>query len=187
MVELRRYSQNDPRWSQLVYAGGATFAFAGCLVCCVTMIASLAYADEITPVEVAYHLRRAKAFAGALLSHPDRISVAFNRLQWAGAVHYRDILADMGVIATEIATYGAVIVELKWNPRKPLTYVDKTGAHWNQHFGVLVGVSDDATDATLVDPWDGEMKLLSESRYRLDGWDAARTVYGLRLVRPVLE
>ena len=35
--------------------------------------------------------------------------------------------------------------------------------------------------------WDGERKTLSESRYSLPGWTVAKTLTGLRLVRPKAE
>jgi len=44
----------------------------------------------------------------------------------------------------------------------------------------------DAADAQIVDPWDGQRKALSASRYRLPGWTVSRTLYGLRMVRPVI-
>ena len=55
---LMLYSQRDPRWRNEVYAGGLTFAAAGCYVTCVAMIASLAGYDD-DPLEVARKLREA--------------------------------------------------------------------------------------------------------------------------------
>lgn len=180
MLKLTAYSQNNPLWAGEIYAGDTTFSRAGCLVCCVAMIVSLVCTGDITPPEVAYHLRQAGAFEGALLSHPDRIPVAFNWLQWAGVTHYRNGPADMDAIAAEVAQYGATIAELKWDPRGT---EPQTG---NQHFAVITAVSEDHQDATIIDPWDGASKLLSTTRYRLSGWNAARTIYGIRRVRPIV-
>jgi hypothetical protein len=170
------YSQNDPRWANEVYAGGTTFARAGCFVVSVAMMASLVYAENILPPEVAHRLRQAGAFDGALLSNPNRIPDAYSRLAWGGFVHWRDRPADMEFLAHEIATNGATICELKWNPSGP------SPEKANQHFVVVEAL--DGDDALIVDPWDGQRKRLSESRYRLAGWTAARTLYGARLVRP---
>jgi hypothetical protein len=173
------YSQRDPRWASQVYAGGTTFAQAGCLVTCVAMIASLAYADAPLPPDVARALRDAGAFNGALLSNPARIPVALNRLEWGGVAHWRERPADLDMLASEIAAYGAAICEVKWNPRGAMPQ------NGNQHFVVVEGL--DGADAQIVDPWDGQRKALSESRYRLPGWTVARTLYGMRMVRPVGE
>lgn len=171
------YSQNDPRWAQTVYAGNTTFASAGCLVVCVAMMASLVYADEFTPPDVARHLRSVGAFNGAMLSSPARIPNAFSRLEWGGVVHWRNKPADITALRGELDRHGAAICEVKWNPSGP------SPEQSNQHFIIVEGVTA-AGDAAIVDPWDGKRKALSATRYRLDGWDAARTLYGIRLVRP---
>jgi len=173
------YSQRDPRWAGQVYAGNTTFAQAGCLVTCVAMIASLAYADAPQPPDVARALRDAGAFGGALLSYPARIPKALARLEWGGVAHWRERPADLDALASEIAAFGATIAEVKWNPNGAMP---QSG---NQHFIIVEGL--DAADAQIVDPWDGERKALSESRYRLPGWTVARTLYGMRMVRPVGE
>jgi len=41
-VVMTAYSQKDPRWRNIVFAGGKTLGAAGCYVTCVAMIASLA-------------------------------------------------------------------------------------------------------------------------------------------------
>ena len=184
MVDMCRYSQNDPRWKFLEYAGGETFGRNGCLVCSVAMVGSLAYAEELTPVDVAYHLRKAGAFRGGVLSYPERIPVAFERLGWDGPRHYRNVPADMDAIAAELSQYRATIAEVKWDSCRPLFWTDANGVtRWNQHFVVLTAL--EGSDARVIDPWDGEEKLLSKSRYRLPQWDAARTIYGVRLVRAI--
>jgi len=66
---------------------------------------------------------------------------------------------------------------VKWNPSGASPEKN------NQHFIVVEGLTNG--DAQIVDPWDGERKALSASRYRLPGWDVARTLYGMRMVRPV--
>ena len=171
------YSQNDERWALDYYAGGETFGKAGCLVVAVSMIASLAYAEEMLPPDVARALRLAGAFEGELLSHPARIPVALGLLQWAGVDHWRDGPADLDALEREIAAYGATICEVKWAPNGP------SPEKGNQHFIVVEGL--DAADAQIVDPWDGQRKQLSQTRYRLPGWTVARTLYGMRKIRPV--
>ena len=178
-LKVIAYSQNDPRWKSLVYAGNTTFGKAGCLVVAVTMMASLVYADEFTPVDVARHLRDVGAFNGAMLASPARIPRAFARLEWGGVVHWRKKPADIGALRGELERHGAAICEVKWNPAGPSPEQN------NQHFVIVEGLTESG-DAAIVDPWDGKRKALSGTRYRLDGWDAARTLYGIRLVRPVL-
>jgi hypothetical protein len=169
------YSQNDPRWRNQVYAHSLTFAQAGCLVCCVTMAVSVAYPETILPPEVAQNMKRAGCFVGDYLSRPSRIPDAYPRLAWDGAVHYRDKPADMEFIRSELARYGYVIAEVKFNP------YGGTIESGNQHFVVISELTADG-DALIADPWDGEFKLLSKSRYHGTDWTTARTITGLRLV-----
>lgn len=180
MPKLIAYSQNDPRWAALEYAGGTTFASAGCLVCCVAMILSTCCSDPDDPPEVAARLRDAGAFSGNLLSRPARIHDAYPSLvEWGGAVHWRTVPADLEFLARQLDRYRATIIELKWNPRGP------SPERGNQHFTVLTGLDTDG-EATVMDPWDGVEKLLSTTRYRLAGWSTGRTIYGIRMVQPAL-
>lgn len=183
-VQVRPYSQRDPRYADQVYAGGATFRSAGCLVCCVAMIASLVYEGEplTYPPEVARRLRDVGAFGGALLSHPARIEDAYTKLQWGGAVHWRSIPARLDLLADEVTRYGATICEVRFDPHKPLV---SNGA-WNQHFIVIEAVDVDGDDAVIVDPWTGKRGLLSQSpSAEPQGWGASRALYGMRLLRAV--
>ena len=178
------WSQNDSRWAHLDYAPGWTFRQAGCLVCCVAMLASLAYPeDPPTPVKVAEGLTAVGAFGGGLLSRPARISQAFDRLRWDGYLHWRSIPARLDIISQEIAEYGATIVELVWNPQD-----QRPPQAGNQHFAVAVGVVGAVTppDVVIIDPWDGQQKMLGASAYAKPvRWSAARAVHGVRLLRIV--
>lgn len=170
------FSQNDSRWANDIYASRLTFAKAGCLVCCVAMVVSTAYPEVILPPEVALSLKRAGVFVGDMLSRPSRIPDAYARLSWDGVVHWRTKPADMDFLQRELDTYGCTIAELKFNPS------GASPATGNQHFVIVEHLTPDG-DAGIVDPWDGQRKLLSESRYSLPGWTTARTLTGLRLVR----
>ena len=169
------FSQNDPLWRDQRYAHSFTFGKAGCLVVCVTMMVSTVYAEHILPTEVATSLNSAGAFVGDLLSRPSRIPDAYPRLSWDGVVHFRDKPADMAFIQSELLK-APLISEVAWNP------LGASPATGNQHFVVILSINGD--DAEIIDPWDGERKTLSASRYSLPGWTAARTITGLRLVRP---
>jgi hypothetical protein len=173
--DIGRYSQNDPQWKDLVYAGGTSFGSAGCFVVCVAMLAQASEPDALlTPPEVARALRDAGAFQGNLLSNPQRISDAFPGLSWAGSIHYRTKAADMEYIAAELVN-GPVIAEVAFYPQKsPME---------SQHFVLIVSVDLENDTAMIADPWDGELKELTASRYALAGWKASRIITGLRLVR----
>lgn len=183
---LVAYSQNDPEWRSLVYAGGTTFGAAGCYVVALASQISTAYSERIEPPEVANRLRAAGCFSGNLLSKTANISAAFERLFWMGAQHYRDVPADMAYIARQLETHGSVIAEVAFNPRSSVYWVDAAGAHWNQHFVLIVGLTGD--DATAMDPWTGEIGPLTESRYFKADWPkrASRVITGVRVfgVRP---
>lgn len=173
--EIGRYSQNDPRWKDLAYAGRTTFGSAGCFVVCVAMLAQASEPDALlTPPEVARALRDAGAFSGNLLSNPQRIPEAFPGLTWAGTVHYRTKAADMEYIAAELVN-GPVVAEVAFYPQK--------SPQESQHFVLIVSVDLEADTAMIADPWDGELKQLTASRYALPGWKASRIITGLRLVR----
>jgi hypothetical protein len=187
--DIGRYSQNDPSWRDLEYAGGTTFGSAGCFVVCVAMLAQASEPDALlTPPEVARALRDAGAFNGNLLSNTQYIPSAFpnltiDSLETRGAIHYRDTAADMEYIAAELVN-GPLIAEVAFDPKKPVTWVDLDGKrHWNQHFVLIVSVDLEADTAMIADPWDGELKELTASRYALPGWKASRIITGLRLVR----
>ena len=171
------YSQNDPRWANEIYSYSMTFAKTGCLVCCVAMIASMVYAESLHPPDVAFHLKSAGAFIGDFLSKPARIPDALALLTWGGVVHWRTVPADMAFLAKEVNTYGATIAEVKWDPYGP------SPEKFNQHFVVVTDLLENG-DARIADPWDGETKLLSKSRYVQPKWSTARALHGLRLVRP---
>jgi len=173
--DIGRYSQNDPLWKDLTYAGGTTFGSAGCFVVCVAMLAQASEPDALlTPPEVARALRDAVAFHGNLLSNPQRIPDAFPGLSWAGSVHYRTEAADMEYIAAELVN-GPVIAEVAFDPHKR--------PQESQHFVLIMSVDLEADTAMIADPWDGELKELTTSRYALPGWKASRIITGLRLVR----
>jgi len=165
---ITHYSQRDPRWRDVEYAGGLTFGAAGCYVTCVAMVLSLAgYTD--TPPEVASKLHYVGAFVGANLSNAYRIPDAYPLTVWDGR-HDWDGPADVDVVRAELAR-GPTILEVDYN---------ETTATQEQHFVVAVGLVGD--DIEIVDPWDGATTRLME-RYALDHWDLARAVYGLRLLR----
>ena len=173
-------SQNDPLWAKEVYAGGATFARLGSLVCCVAMVASQVY-PEITPLVVADKLRGVSAFEGALLSRPARIPTAFPFLWWGGEVHWRSILADLGRLGAEVARWGPTIIEVVWDPRDM-----RPPQQGNQHFVVAIELTVNPVDVVVVDPFDGQVKGLVGSRYAAGRqWPAERAVFGMRLLRVV--
>lgn len=183
-----RYSQNDPRWAALEYAGGTTFSAAGCYVTCVAMIVQKAYSEWVwMPHVVAERLRNFGAFSGSMLSNLDKVPEAFDRLavgpEPRAAIHYRDTKADLERVVAELQ-YGPLIAEVAFDPNKPVTWVDASGVrHWNQHFILIVSLDAANDTAVIVDPWDGELKELTASRYAKSGWGASRIITGLRLLR----
>ena len=165
------YSQRDPRWRNLVYAGGLTFAAAGCYVTAVAMMLSLAgYEDD--PPTVAAKLREANCFSGALLTRPDRIPQAYPLMRYDGAAIWHRIPADLGEFEIELSK-GPVIIEVDFVPPT---------AMFNQHFVVAERLTPDGKDLMIADPWDGTRTNLLE-RYAKDSWDLGRALYGMRLLR----
>ncbi len=171
--EMTIYSQRDPRWRDVVFAGGMTLGQAGCYVTCVAMVASLAGYTDSPPI-VAEHLREVEAFEGAELAHPERISDAYPRLEWRGRVDWRDVPADMGEVLDQL-NVGPVITEVDFVPRT---------SKLDQHFVVAEQLTPTHDDLCIVDPWDGASTRLLE-RYALNHWNLARSIYGLRLLRAV--
>jgi len=167
---LTLYSQRDPRWRNLVYAGGLTFAAAGCYVTAVAMMLSLTgYEDD--PPTVAAKLREAGCFSGALLTRPDRIPVAYPLMRYDGAALWHKVAADLEEFEIELSK-GPVIIEVDYQP----------GGPFNQHFVVAERFTPDGKDLMICDPWDGVRTQLL-TRYAQDHWDLGRALYGMRLLR----
>ena len=124
--DLIPYSQRDPRWVNEKYAGGVTFGKAGCYVTAVaSVLSTVGYTD--TPPEVAKELRDAGCFAGAFLSRPERIPLAYPRMKYAETYRWHDTAADMDIVWANLEL-GPVIAEVDFRP---------TTRAFNQHFVVL--------------------------------------------------
>lgn len=173
--EIVFYSQREPAWRDVVYAGNLTFGQAGCYVTCVAMIASLAGYDH-TPPQVAQNLRAAGCFDGALLTYPEWIPTVYTRLRWDGALDWRKRPADLLQLRSELEA-GPVIVEVEFRP-------GGTTPPQDQHFVVAEMFTADGRDLVIADPWDGARTRLMQ-RYAMAGWGLARSVYGARLLRVV--
>lgn len=182
-LTLGNYSQRDPDYRNEFFAGGLAFETDGCYVCTAAdILASAGYED--TPPQVAAKLRAAGCFSGANLSSPDLIPEAYPRVEYHGPVyvgrdgplrwHHGD--ADMARVWAELEQ-GPVIAEV--NFAWPTQY-------FNQHFVVLVEPTMDRADVWIHDPWDGSRVRLLQ-KYAGESWDLARTIYGLRLLRPLEE
>jgi hypothetical protein len=172
-VTMTAYSQRDPRWKDIVYAGGKTLGGAGCYVTCVAMIASLAGYED-TPPQVAEKLRSVNAFKGAELSYPQRIPEAYPKLRWDGLHdwHKRKLTdVEMAIVQDEL-NVGPVIMEVDFIP----TTKDR-----DQHF-VVAEMFTVAGDLAVTDAWNGAAVRLLET-YALDHWDLKRAIYGLRKLR----
>ena len=170
---LRLYSQRNPRWRDLVYAGGLTFGQAGCYVTCVAMITSLAgYEDD--PPEVARKLREAGIFSGALLARPEKIPEIYPRLYYGGTRRWHKVPADMETFEKELAE-GVTIIEVDFKP--PTSKFD-------QHFVIAERFTADGKDLVICDPWSGSRTKLLE-QYAQDNWDLKRALYGMRLLRKI--
>lgn len=164
------YSQCDPQWRNLIYAGGTTFCRAGCYVVSVAMILSLAGYDDTPPV-VAANLRKAGCFSGNLLTRPQNISDVYSRVRYEGTYQWHAGPANMSRIRSSLES-GPVIIEVDFRP----------GQELNQHFVVAERITP-SEDIIIADPQDGTRTKLME-RYAQGHWDLARAIYGLRLLRP---
>jgi len=182
---ITAYSQTNDRWAAFEYWPGYTLARYGCLICSYAMVASQLYYSSAEPPTFARKLRDVGAISAGMVSNPARIPLAYPALEWSGAVHWRKEAADMSFLNTELMQHGATIVELAYNPQKPVIYTDITGAvKYNTHFCVLTELTGD--DGMIIDPIDGITKSLRLSRYALrTAWGASRIITGCRLLRIV--
>ena len=167
--EIRRYSQRDPAWRDYEYAPGYTLGRWGCYITCVSMVASLVGYDD-TPPETAEKLKFYGAIEGSYISNPCAIPDAYPELAWEGALHWRKIPAEIGVLKALLSGCPQ-IVEVEFSPG------GEPPPH-DQHFVLALDMSDHG-DLWIVDPWDGAETLLLE-RYALDHWDLSRAIYGVR-------
>jgi hypothetical protein len=177
--ELTLYSQHDLRWAERVYAGGTTFAEAGCYVTAVAMSLSLAgYEDD--PPTVAENLFTAGCFVGNLLTSPERIPDAYPKMEYAGTYRWHDSVADMDIFLGALKM-GPVIAEVDFRP---------TTKRFNQHFVLVESWDEEGEDVWIADPWDGTRVRLLE-RYELTWYmllghqpKVENAICGLRILRP---
>lgn len=176
---LTLYSQRDPRWKDLIYAGDKRHGTDGCYVSAVAMILSLAgYADS--PVVVAEKLRNVGAFSGAFLSKPEKIPDAYPLMRYDGPfdvsrdgpLRWHDGSCDLPRFMQELES-GPLIMEVDFKHQTQ---------EFNQHFVVAVRALDEGRDILIADPWDGTETRLMQ-RYAGADWDLKRTIYGVRLLR----
>lgn len=183
---MASYAQTDPQWADVEYSPGFTFRRFGCLICSYAMIASQLYYESAEPPAFAAKLTDVWAIANGMVARPARIPEAYPALSWHGAVHWRKEAADIGFLSKELMNHGATVIELAYNPAKPVIYQNITGKTvFNTHFLVLLEITGD-DDATVIDPIDGVTKSLRLSRYaRTTAWGASRIITGCRLLRTV--
>ena len=174
-VVMTAYSQKDPRWRNIVFAGGKTLGAAGCYVTCVAMIASLAGYED-TPPEVAAKLREVGAFTGALLSYPQRIPEAYPLLRYDDTHDWSDHRVtqdDLAIVQDEL-NVGPVIMEVDFVPRT---------SKRDQHFVVAEMFTMDG-DLVITDAIDSaDTRLLERYAVEDDDYTLNRWIYGLRLLR----
>ncbi len=176
LYSVTPYSQNDPRWKHLEYAGGTTFGRAGCYVVCAAMIVG----EE--PPTVAEKLREAECFSGNLLTKPQNIPNAYpgfkydgpNDVSKDGPLRWHHGKADMERFHAELRK-SPVITEVDFEP----------GGEFNQHFVVCLEWDEVKEDILVLDPWTGTERFLLETYSVVwQHWDLARAIYGVRLLRP---
>jgi hypothetical protein len=166
------YSQRDPRWSSIEIYPGYTLGGVGCLITCVSMVASLAGYDD-TPDEVLSNLKTAGAMRAQYLAHPEKIPSAYKNLEWLGARDWRKKAADLDNLK-DLLSYGPVIIEVEFKPGGDPPPTD-------QHFVLAKGFTENDQDLEIIDPWDGAETRLLE-RYALSQWNLKRAIYGARLL-----
>ena len=185
--QIQAYSQTDPRWADVEFWPGFTFRRYGCLACSYASIASQIYYSSAQPPTFVVKLRDVGAITAGMVSKPARIPEAYPALSWNGAVHWRDVPADMAFLQKELREQGPTVIELAYTPTSPVVYKNILGnTIWNTHYLVLLEI--DGMDAVVIDPIDGQTKRLLESRYYLPKWEflgAQRVITGCRLLRVV--
>lgn len=170
------YSQHDPQWEDEVYSGKTTFGAAGCYVCCVAMIASLAGSTDDPPT-IAKALRDAGCFGAGddadLLLRPELIPEACFGTEYHSTYRWHDKPADMLAVWDEVKL-GPTIIEVDFAP----------GGRFNQHFVVAEAWDEETGGLQIADPWDGQRKELPAAYSPvLGGWSLERAIYGMRCLR----
>lgn len=150
------------RWASHKYArqcgGWHTIESAGCLVCCVSMLAAWAGYDT-DPKRTAQELDEAKAFVGDNLSHPSRVEEVFHTLRWhhnadllgkhSSYINWRKAAVDLEALQALLREYP-VTVEVDMSP----------GGAVQQHFVLAYEYVPDPDgglydDLLIADPWTG--------------------------------
>lgn len=176
--DLPHWSQNDPRWRDMVFAGNATFGQAGCYVVSIAnLLARIAGYRDVPPL-VAARLRAAGCFTSALLTNPERISRVYPDVRFVAMHRWHDRPAPVDVVVDSLAS-GPVILEVDFRP---------TTREFNQHFVLGLRYLPEFGDVLILDSWDGQECHLLD-RYALVWYaqgrqsDLAHAICGMRVFR----
>lgn len=175
MLPMKYFSQNDPRWKQDTLLDSAhTIGSAGCALTCAAMVISQVD-PAITPGILNKMLDNS---SGSGLLSWERVAKLFPGILYEGPsdrgpdgpLVWRHGEADMERVKLEMS-FGPVIMQIDYKP----------GGALNSHFVIALSRTSPG-GMVIVDPIDGQRVGLLE-RYGLPGWNLARCIYGLRLLR----
>lgn len=146
------YSQRDKKWKDKKFADGEyTFGQAGCLVVCLSMVASH-YGREIEPDRLDEELKKVNGFSGALYIWNSLSKIFPQIIETKRVSTPRPVTAlQFSEIDKTLSDGNLVIVEVDFIPET---------ATVNSHFVVITGKS--GNDYDIADPWTGTKENLEK-------------------------
>lgn len=163
-----RLSQRDPRWANVPLGRdtghGKTIGNWGCLLVAYTSLANHFGLVNDTPAQMNSRMVSAGAFSAQYIQ-PAALRTTFPN----GVTYHGYKLRSDATMRPTIAAYLAdgipVAVRVDFHPATP---------QWEQHWVVLVGQT--ADDWLMMDPWHGDVTLVS-ARYGIAGEDVLEALF----------
>lgn len=117
MAKVQKYSQQDPKWkaSKLGFDKESTIGNFGCLLTCISMIAS-GYGFDETPASLNEKLKAAGGFQGAYLM-PYAVANVLQGISYKTYIDCKNQPAPLAEINAWLGMGKPVILEVDWSPQ----------------------------------------------------------------------
>lgn len=117
MAKVQKYSQQDPKWkaSKLGFDKESTIGNFGCLLTCISMVAS-SYGFDETPASLNEKLKAMGGFQGAYLM-PYTVANVLKGMSYKTYIDCKNQPAPLAEINSWLGMGKPVIIEVDWSPQ----------------------------------------------------------------------